>query len=195
MKEVSVDNVESSPAGSSHTPKRSFARDLALWSKPDPNVSLLKTFLRPFVLVTYPIVLWACLVYGMSLGWNVVLGATVAQLFVPQYGFDAQDLGLIFLSPFIGSLIGTWLCGSMSDSIANYFTRRNGGIREPEMRLPILAIGTFLTFFGALMAGLTYHYKTHWAGPIIGFGVLTAGAQVGVSLSMSYALDCHKEVS
>ncbi|KAH7166076.1 major facilitator superfamily domain-containing protein [Dactylonectria macrodidyma] len=186
------ESVESAPQG---VPKRGFVRSLALWEKPDPNVSLRNAFLRPFVLVTYPTVLWACLVYGVSLGWNVILGATVAQLFAPQYGFDSQAQGLVFLSPFVGSLVGSWLCGSLSDSIANYFTKKNEGVREPEMRLPVCIIATFLTFFGALMSGLTYHYNTHWAGPVVGYGVLSAGAQMGVSLSMSYALDCHQELS
>lgn len=190
-KEGCGERIESAPQG---PPKRGFLRNLALWEKPDPDVSLRNAFLRPFILVTYPTVLWACLVYGASLGWNVILGATVAQLFTGQYGFDSQAQGLVFLSPFVGSLIGSWLCGSLSDSIANYFTKKNEGIREPEMRLPVCILATILTFLGALMSGLTYHYNTHWAGPVVGYGVLSAGAQVGVSLSMSYALDCHREV-
>ncbi|KAF7549064.1 hypothetical protein G7Z17_g6655 [Cylindrodendrum hubeiense] len=191
-KEACSESIESAPQG---PPKRGFLRGLALWEKPDPNVSLKSAFLRPFVLITYPTVLWACLVYGASLGWNVILGATVAQLFAGQYGFDSQSQGLVFLSPFVGSLVGSWLCGSLSDSIANYFTKKNEGIREPEMRLPVCVLATILTFLGALMSGLTYHYNTHWAGPVVGYGVLSAGAQMGVSLSMSYALDCHRELS
>jgi hypothetical protein len=62
------------------------------------------------------------------------------------------------------------------------------------MRLPTCAIAAVLTFLGALMAGLTYKHKTHWAGPIIGFGVLSAGGQMGATLAMSYSLDCHKDV-
>ena len=62
------------------------------------------------------------------------------------------------------------------------------------MRLPTCIIAAVLTFLGALLSGLTYHYKTHWAGPIVGFGVLSAGAQMGATLAISYALDCHKEV-
>jgi hypothetical protein len=51
-----------------------------------------------------------------------------------------------------------------------------------------------LTFLGALMASLTYQAKIHWAGPIVGLGVLSAGAQMGATLAMSYSLDSHKEV-
>jgi hypothetical protein len=63
------------------------------------------------------------------------------------------------------------------------------------MRLPTCLIAAILTFLGALMAGLSYHSKTHWSGPIVGFGVLSAGGQMGATLAMSYALDCHKDVS
>lgn len=184
------------PEVQASTPQKdSYLRELLPFRKADPEVSLLKVFLRPFALVCYPTVLWASLTYGVSLGWNVIVGSTVAQLFGEPYGFDSQAQGLVFLSLFAGSIVGAWLCGSVSDSCANYLTRKNDGIREPEMRLPTMCMGTLLLVFGSLMASLTYRYHTHWAGPVIGLGVLTAGAQIGVSLSMSYALDCHKEVS
>ena len=110
------------------------------------------------------------------------------------YLFSSGDQGLVFLSPLIGSLIGTYLCGPVADMIALRYTKRNDGIREPEMRLPTCIIAAVITFLGALMLGLTYHYRTHWAGPVVGYGVLSAGAQMGATLAMSYSLDCHKEV-
>lgn len=179
----------------SQVQKKGIIQEMAFWSKPDPSVSLTKCFLRPFVLLTYPTVVWASFVYGLSLGWNVILGAVVAQLFAPQYGFDSQAQGLVFLSPFIGSLFGTWLCGPLSDKIATYYTKRNDGIREPEMRLPTCIIAAALTFMGALVTSLTYVHNTNYMGPIVGYGILSAGAQMGATLSMSYSLDCHKEVS
>ncbi|KAF4415064.1 MFS general substrate transporter [Fusarium acutatum] len=201
-KKTSAQNIEDVRRSScndseaqSSPPKESYLKELLPFQKGDPQVSLLKVFLRPCALVCYPTVLWASMIYGVSLGWNVIIGSTVAQLFGEPYGFDSQAQGLIFLSPFAGSLVGAWLCGSVSDSWSNYLTRKNDGIREPEMRLPTLCMGTLLLLFGALIASLTYHYHTHWVWPVIGLGVLTAGAQIGVSLSMSYALDCHKELS
>lgn len=78
--------------------------------------------------------------------------------------------------------------------VANFYTRKNDGIREPEMRLPTCFIAAVFLFFGTLIAGLCYDHKTHWAGPIVGFGVLSVGTQMGATLAMTYALDCHKEV-
>ena len=63
------------------------------------------------------------------------------------------------------------------------------------MRLPTCIIAAFLTFFGALISGLCFHYQTHWIGPIFGYGVLSTGGQMGATLAMSYSLDCHRELS
>ncbi|RDW68278.1 hypothetical protein BP5796_08935 [Coleophoma crateriformis] len=176
--------------------KITYFQNLKPWSGSDPNVNLVKTFLRPFILVTYPTILWSSVIYGLALGWNVILGVSVAQLFAPPpYNFQSGAQGLIFLSPLIGSLVGTYLCGPLADRIATYYTKRNHGIREPEMRLPACAIAILLTFFGTLVAGLSYNAKTHWSGPIIGFGILSAGAQMGATLAMAYSLDCHKQLS
>ncbi|KAH6716168.1 major facilitator superfamily domain-containing protein [Leptodontidium sp. MPI-SDFR-AT-0119] len=154
----------------SQVSKKSYLQSLAFCPVTDHSVSLRKTFLRPFVLMTYPTVL--C-----------------------PYLFNSGAQGLIFISPFIGSLVGTYLCGPLADNIANWATKKNRGIREPEMRLPTCAIAVVLTFVGALIAALTYQAHTHWAGPIVGFGVLSAGAQMGATLAMAYSLDCHKELS
>jgi MFS family permease len=188
---VAVTNIDSQ----SSVPKKSYLSSLAFCSEVDQTVSLRRTFLRPFILMTYPTVLWSSLIYGLSLGWNVILGICVAQLFAPPpYNFTSGEQGLIFLSPFIGSLVGTYLCGPLADRIANWATKRNHGIREPEMRLPACIIAVGLTFFGALIASLCYRAKTNWAGPIVGFGILSAGAQMGATLAMAYSLDCHKQV-
>lgn len=79
--------------------------------------------------------------------------------------------------------------------IANYYTKRNAGIREPEMRLPTCAIAAVLTLVGALIYSLCLHFQTHWIGCMFGIGILSTGGQMGATLAMTYALDCHKEVS
>ncbi|KAL5000871.1 major facilitator superfamily domain-containing protein [Aspergillus recurvatus] len=205
VEKMPMDDVKTATAVAANTaaaeagpviPKKRYLQELVFCSVTDPSVNLWKVFTRPFILMAYPTVLWASLVYGMSLSWNLILGALVAQLFgTPPYKFASGSQGLIFLSPLIGSLVATYLCGALADRIATFFTIRNRGIREPEMRLPTVIVAAVLTFTGALISGLTYQHKTPWAGPIVGFGVLSAGAQMGATLAMSYALDCHIELS
>ena len=75
-------NVQSTESPES-VPKKTYLQELKPWGTSDANVSFVKTLLRPFVLYTYPTVLWACFVYGLALSYNVILGATVAQMFTP----------------------------------------------------------------------------------------------------------------
>ncbi|KAE9962427.1 hypothetical protein BLS_000337 [Venturia inaequalis] len=132
---TSSDIIE--PNASPTVPAKTYVESLAFWGKGDPNISLRKAFLAPFILIAYPTVLWSCLVYGLALGWNVILGVSAAQLFAPPpYNFNSSAQGLVFLSPFFGSLVGTYLCGPFADRVANHYTKHNGGVREPEMRLP-----------------------------------------------------------
>jgi MFS family permease len=63
--------------------KRTYVQDLAFWGRPDPDISLLRAFLRPFVLLAYPTIVWACFIYGMALSWNVLLAVLTGQLFAP----------------------------------------------------------------------------------------------------------------
>jgi MFS family permease len=63
--------------------KRTFVQELAFWGRNDQNVSLLKTFTRPIVLLAYPTVLWASFVNGFALAWNGLIASLIAQLFAP----------------------------------------------------------------------------------------------------------------
>lgn len=72
----------------------SCLQDLTYCSIIDRQVCLWKVFVRPLVLALYPTILWSSLVYGMSLSWNVILSATVAQLFGAEYVSSPQFLPL-----------------------------------------------------------------------------------------------------
>lgn len=63
--------------------KKSYIKSMAFHSGIDHNIDLGRTFFRPFVLMAYPTVIWSSIIYGLSLGWNVILGVSVAQLFAP----------------------------------------------------------------------------------------------------------------
>ena len=81
--EASGIRVRTDESQASPIPKMSYLSSLAFCAGIDRTVTYRKTFLRPFVLMTYPTVLWSSLIYGLSLGWNVILGICVAQLFAP----------------------------------------------------------------------------------------------------------------
>ncbi len=58
----------------------------------------------------------------------------------------------------------------VAEAVANYFTVRNRGIREPEFRLPAIAISVITAPLGLVLYGAGLQYKLHMV-PIVGLGL------------------------
>jgi hypothetical protein len=86
-------------------------------------------------------------------------------------GFKAWQRGLCFLYAIIGSLIGIYIGGHLSDKIADRFTKCDGGIRESKMRLPSIAISLITTPLRLILYGVRIQNKLHWMCPTISLGL------------------------
>jgi hypothetical protein len=87
------------------------------------------------------------------------------------YGFVPWQSGLCFISGIIGSLIGILGGGYVSDMTANFLTTRNGGIREPEMRLPSMTLGLIAAPLSLVLYGVGINNHLHWMVPTLGLGL------------------------
>ncbi len=79
-------------------------------------------------------------------------------IMVEPYNFTAIQFGLTRFGTIIGTLIALLLSGPLSDSIANWMSRRNGGIREAEHRLPLFMLGIVCMPGCLLIFGLCAYY-------------------------------------
>jgi hypothetical protein len=61
--------------------------------------------------------------------------------------------------------------GLVGEAVANYFTIRNGGIREPEHRLPAIAISLITAPLGLLLYGAGLQYKMSFMVPVVGLSL------------------------
>jgi len=81
-----------------------------------------------------------------------VLSEVVAHIYQNHpYDFSRLATGLVYISPFIGGIIGTAVAGKVSDAIVKAMTRRNGRVCEPEFRLVMgipIAIKTAIGLVG-----------------------------------------------
>jgi hypothetical protein len=59
----------------------------------------------------------------------------------------------------------------LSDWVADYFTRRNNGIREPEMRLPAIMVGAITGPLALALYGCGIKWEMHWMVPTLGIGL------------------------
>ncbi len=76
-----------------------------------------------------------------------------------------------FLSTIIGSIIAIPAGGHLGDVVADWFTKRNGGMRDPEMRLPAMAVCTITGPLALVLYGVGIQHQLHWICPTIGLGL------------------------
>ncbi|KAL1844740.1 hypothetical protein VTK73DRAFT_1881 [Phialemonium thermophilum] len=176
--------------------KQTYWQSLRVYTGVYTDAAIWKVFLRPFVLLFYPAVFWAFLLYGTTLTWIVVFSVVNGVIFVaPPYNFTVSQTGLISLSPFVLTLVGEVISGPLNDWICLYLTKKNKGIYEPEFRLPLMVVATVLGVVGFYGFGATVQYQTHWSGPVLCFGLANMSMAFIATCAFGYVVDCHRSLN
>lgn len=176
--------------------KMSFVHSLRIFTGRYSDAPFWKIFLRPAVILWYPAVLWAFLIYGTTLTWIVVFSVVNASIFtLPPYNFTVSQTGLISLSPFILTIIGEVIAGPLNDYLCLALTRRNHGIYEPEFRLVLIIPVMILGIVGFFGFGATVHYHTHWSGPVLTFGFANMSMAFANGCVFGYVIDSYQHLS
>jgi len=105
---------------------------------------------------------------AVAYGLLYLLFTTITAVMVDNYGFDPEICGLVYIGLGIGFLSGLIVVARISDATVIRMTKANGGVFEPEMRLPaciFFACWVPVTFF---WYGWTTDKHVHWIVPIIG---------------------------
>jgi hypothetical protein len=91
------------------SPPKTYLQTLLPYSGRLSHDNWFRVMLRPFVLFAYPSILWSTLVYSLSVGWLIVISESVATIYENKatYNFNALQTGLVYISPFIGGVLGT----------------------------------------------------------------------------------------
>ena len=160
------------PAKYQFRPLATPAHQDSLW------LSLVRDFLVPFKIFFFPIVAfggfsfaWAASVYGyINFDQSQLLAA-------PPYNFTILQVGYSNFACFVGAMVGLFTAGPFSDWVSMLATRRNKGVREPEMRLPALIPYLVLMVIGEVVSSVGADNKWSWK-PIIIVGYFCAGLQV-----------------
>jgi Major Facilitator Superfamily len=168
---VEHSSKSSSAQGVAQSTKQPFVRSLRLFNGRFSEESLWKIAYRPVILLVLPPVLWATLVMSVTIGFLVAISSNFASAFASTYNFTSWQSGLCFVSGMVGTLIGILGGGWFSDWVADFFTQRNGGIREPEMRLPAITVALICSPLALALYGSGIEYKWHWMVPTFGLGL------------------------
>lgn len=175
--------------------KKTYLQSLSLYNGTFTSEPLYKIFVRPFGLILLPPVLWAALVESVTIGFLVAVTSNVDPAFLATYNFEAWQVGLCFISACLGSAIGIPAGGKLGDVVADYFTNKNGGIREPEMRLPAILPSLITTPLALVLYGVGIQKQLHWICPTIGLGLLNFSIVQATNIVLVYVIDAYRPVA
>ena len=103
--------LHTSRAGQNNTssPLKSYPQKLKIYDSTSlqyPN-RLPQMALRPLIFLTFPVILYAGFSYGSNIVWfNVLNGTASLILSAKPYGFSSSTVGLAYLSPLLGAVLG-----------------------------------------------------------------------------------------
>jgi|TARA_R110002003_G_scaffold28_6_gene1566 multidrug resistance protein len=101
--------------------------------------------IRPLKMLTRsPIVLFCSLYMSFLFGLLFLLFTTITPVFIQTYGWSPEITGLAYLGIGIGNFIGIGFVAKTSDATIIRLAKKNNGVYEPEMRLPLCVFFGFL---------------------------------------------------
>ncbi|RMZ81297.1 hypothetical protein DV737_g2573, partial [Chaetothyriales sp. CBS 132003] len=130
------------------------------------------------------------LTYCFMWYWWVLSVITMLPAAYPNY--KPQIQGLLFFGLLLGTLFGeAFLGGYLSDIVCSRLTKRNGGIRLPEMRLWLIFPAGLLSAIGLILWGISIDRAYHWMVGQIALFLFAAGIQMGNTVVCAYIVDCY----
>ncbi|KAI0529903.1 major facilitator superfamily domain-containing protein [Xylaria digitata] len=197
---MSFSNLAAATMGQVYThrlreaPRQSFKSQLKIHNGRINQDKWWKAAVRPFILYSYPAVLWSSAVYACSVGWLIVISECVAVIYREgYYQFSALSTGLVYVAPFVGGVLGTAVAGRVSDVIVKAMARRNGGLYEPEFRLVMAIPITITTVLGLIGFGWSADAEDPWIVPTVFFGIVSFGCSLGSTTAITFCVDSYRQ--
>ncbi|SCV06243.1 LANO_0H25246g1_1 [Lachancea nothofagi CBS 11611] len=175
---------------------KTYWQKLSLFSGRRKKFLLQHYAFAPFLMVRFPVVVWAGFLYGSSLVWFNVLNATAALILGGSpYNFSSSIVGVAYLSPTTFSVILFFMSGMCSDWLkVRIALWRGTGLSKPEDRLWILLLYCILGCFACILWGVGAYYEIHWFGLVFGMGLLGGCGIFAIASSATYVVDTYKEL-
>ena len=178
-------------------PLKSYYSKLQLFSASSAPVgSLIRHLYQPFILFfTFPGVFYMSLVNAAQVTSGIIPITVYSEyMTLPPYNFNPNQIGLLGIPAFIGTLVSALVSGPLSDWMIVRMAKNNNGIYEPEMRLWLILAFTPFWTAGTLLFGIGLDKGMHWSILCVGMGVASFGSTPVMSLSLTYLTDTYTEV-
>ncbi|PGH01234.1 hypothetical protein AJ79_07966 [Helicocarpus griseus UAMH5409] len=162
----------------------------------DPTPFNFGDIIRPLTLGRYVDVVIPALSYAIVFCYaNIVIVVEMPSVFGKRYDLDPQQVGLLFISIIIGSVIGEQSAAPLTGLFLKKYEAWTGK-KNPANRLWSSYVGFLTVVVGILVWGIRIQQaKTFNVTPLVGAAIASFGNQVITTALISFAVECHRERS
>jgi MFS family permease len=175
------------------SPKPYLAKLKLITSLPSP-APFHRTATSPLYLLTSPLIWWSGIMYGFGVAWLSIMAYESSTIFT-LYGFSPSSLGLTNIAPLIGACLVVWLGGAGTDHFMVWKARRNNGVMEPETRIYSVFFAGPVMGAGLVLYGVGAAQGMHWAGPIIGMGMIGSALPIAAEVALGYVSESYPSLA
>lgn len=148
---------------------------------------------RPFkMLATHPIVQLIALSNGLTYGIQMLVTASLDQLWRKSYHQPTILAALNYLALGVGLVVGAQICRHCNRAIYARLKARNDGQGCPEFRIPMIAVGTAIVPIGLLWYGWSAQARVFPLVPDLGVFLLAIGLVAILNCTSLYLVDTYK---
>lgn len=167
-----------------------------LFPKKDPMLSNLRAVYLPLQIFFFPVVFYSSWTFASAA--DSVLLSNITQAFnfaEPPYNFSTAIIGYTNFAFFIGALVAIAFSGVLTDYVSAIQTKRNKGIREPEMRLVMIIFYYPVMLVALIILALGYQRKWAWEVIVIlGYGMIGFTMVAVPAVTLTYAIDSYPQI-
>ncbi|EME48016.1 hypothetical protein DOTSEDRAFT_167522 [Dothistroma septosporum NZE10] len=156
------------------------------------RIKLRYSLTRPLRILMQPIVFTMSVYQAILFGTTYSIYTNMQPIFQGEYGFDTEQVGLLYLGPGLGFLFAVWFLVPRIDTIYKRLKARNDGKAYPEYRLPLANVGAI--FIPVSLFWFAWTVQTHkpWYVPIMATFFYGIGQVSILNCTTNYYIDCFE---
>ena len=159
-------------------------------SKQSSSGRFWESITRPFLVFFGSGVLQALsLVAGMTFTYFYIMSVTLPDILEGIYGLSPAVTGSCFMCFSVGSVLMILICNVYLDKIYIKLRAANGGIGQPEFRLPLVIFGSFSLPMAVAIYGWVSEKRLPLPVLLVSVGLLGFTLMLGYLPVMAYVVD------
>lgn len=197
-KTPATDSATAVEAGQIMYPRKTYLQKLSLTGdKKRPN-RLVAIMVHPFKFFTFPVVVWAGVMYGTNgLVWPGILNAVASATYTGVYGFSSKAVGFAYLGAVVGMVLGSLWVSLAGPALVMRLARRNNGVAEPEHILWLFLASLVTVPFAMILWGVggSASPPIHWFGMVFAQCILAISSTLCLSTAIQYASSTYRDLA